>query len=166
MFGEMVRDGAVDGRVYTGREVFAAEMERIFARCWNYVGHLSEIPQPGDYRRVTVAGRPVILVRHEDGSPRVLLNRCAHRGAAVVGRDCGRVRRLRCPYHGWTYSTDGTLKQLPLPGGYRGDGAPRCGDPAWSLESYPVETYRDFAFVRLEAPDRALPLAEFLGPAG
>ena len=165
MFGEMVRDGAVDGRVYTSREVFAAEIERVFARCWNYVGHLSEIPQPGDYRRVTVAGRPLILIRHEDGTPRALLNRCAHRGATVVGRDCGRARRLRCPYHGWTYATDGALKQLPLPGGYRGDDAPRCGDPAWSLESYPVETYRDFAFVRLEEPEKPLPLAEFLGPA-
>ena len=166
MFEEMVRDGAVDGRVYTSREVFAAEIERVFARCWNYAGHLSEIPEPGDYRRATVAGRPLILVRHEDGTPRVLLNRCAHRGAAVVGRDCGRARRLRCPYHGWTYSTDGALKQIPLPGGYAGDEAPRRGDPAWSLESYPVETHRDFAFVRLEEPEEPLPLAEFLGPAG
>ena len=166
MFEELVRDAAVDGRVYTSPEVFAAERERIFARCWSYVGHLSEIPHPGDYRRATVAGRPLIFIRHEDGSPRVLLNRCAHRGAAVVGRDCGRARRLRCPYHGWTYATDGALKQLPLPGGYAGDGAPRCGDPAWSLESYPVETYRDFAFVRLEEPKTPLPLAEFLGPAG
>lgn len=166
MFEELVRDGAVDGRVYTSREVFAAEIERIFARCWNYVGHLSEIPQPGDYRRATVAGRPVILIRHEDGTPRVLLNRCAHRGAAVVGRDCGRARRLRCPYHGWTYATDGALKQLPLPGGYTGDEAPRRGNPAWSLESYPVETYRDFAFARLKEPKTPLPLAECLGPAG
>ena len=166
MFGEMVRDGAVDGRIYTSREVFAAEIERVFARCWNYVGHLSEISQPGDYRRVTMAGRPLIFIRHEDGTPRVLLNRCAHRGAVVVGRDCGRARRLRCPYHGWTYATDGILQQLPLPGGYTGDEAPRRGDPSWSLESYPVETYRDFAFVRLNESETPLPLAEFLGPAG
>ena len=165
MYEDLVREDSVDGRVYTSREVFAAEIERVFARSWNYVGHLSEIPRPGDYRRVTVAGRPLILIRHEDGTPRVLLNRCAHRGATVVGRDRGSALRLRCPYHGWTYATDGALKQLPLPGGYAGDEAPRCGDPAWSLDSYPVEPYRDFAFVRLEEPKKPVRLAEFLGPA-
>ena len=165
MFEGLVRGSSVDGRVYTSREVFAAEIERIFARCWNYVGHLSEIPQPGDYRRVSVAGRELVFIRHQDGTPRALLNRCAHRGAQVIGRDCGQARRLRCPYHGWTYATDGALKQVPLPGGYAGEQAPRAGDPAWGLESYPVETYRDFAFARLENGGAPLSLAEFLGPA-
>ena len=166
MMESLVRDGAVDGQVYTCPEIFAAEQERIFAGCWNYLGHLSEVPRPGDYRRVKVAGRPLIFIRHQDGTPRALLNRCAHRGAEVVGRDCGQAQRLRCPYHGWTYATDGALKQLPLPGGYAGEDSPRCGDPAWALASYPVETYRDFAFVRLNDATMPLSLAEFLGPAG
>ncbi len=165
MFADLVHEDAVDGRVYTSREVFEAERENIFARCWNYVGHLSEIPRPGDYLRVTVAGRPLIFVRHQDGRPHALLNRCAHRGAQLVGRDCGQARRLQCPYHGWTYSTDGALKQIPLPEGYAGSSAPRAGDPAWGLDAYPVETYRDFAFVRLESPATPVSLREFLGPA-
>ncbi len=166
MFADLVHDDAVDGRVYTSREVFEAERENIFARCWSYLGHLSEIPEPGDYLRVSIAGRPLIFIRHEDGRPYALLNRCAHRGAQLVGRDCGQARRLQCPYHGWTYSTDGALKQIPLPEGYAGSSAPRAGDPAWGLVAYPVETYRGFAFVRLESPSTPLSLAEFLGPAG
>ena len=165
MFSDLVHDNAVDGRVYISRDVFAAEIERIFARCWGYLGHLSEIPEPGDYLRVSVAGRPLIFIRHQDGHPRALLNRCAHRGAQLVGRDCGQARRLQCPYHGWTYSTDGALEKLPIPEGYAGSAAPRAGDPAWGLDAYPVETYRDFAFVRLESPSRPLSLREFLGPA-
>ncbi len=165
MFADLVRENAVDGQVYTSPEIFAAERERIFARCWNYLGHLSEIPQPGDYLRVTVAGRPLIFIRHEDGKPWALLNRCAHRGAQLVGRACGRSPRLQCAYHGWTYATDGALKHIPLPAGYAGDDKPRAGDPRWGLESYPVETYRDFAFVRLEIPSNPVSLAGSLGPA-
>ena len=114
---------------------------------------------------MSIAGRPLIFIRHEDGKPRALLNRCAHRGAQLVGRDCGRARRLQCAYHGWTYATDGVLKQIPLPGGYAGKGAPQAGNSEWALESYRVETYRDFAFVRLESPAKPVSLAEFLGPA-
>ena len=165
MFEDLVREDSVDGRVYTSREVLAAEIDRIFARTWSYLGHLSEIPEPGDYRRVSVAGRELIFIRHRDGTPRALLNRCAHRGAQLAGRACGRVRRLRCAYHGWTYDTDGALKQLPLPDGYAGDDAPRAGHPQWALEAYPVETCRGFAFVRLRTPANPLPLKEFLGPA-
>ena len=165
MFEGLVHDSGVDGRVYTSREVFDAEIERIFARSWNYLGHLSEIPQPGDYRRVSVAGRELIFIRHRDGTPRALLNRCAHRGARLVGRMCGRARRIRCAYHGWTYDTDGALKQLPLPDGYAGNDAPRAGHPDWALDAYPVETYRDFAFVRLRTPSKPLPLKDSLGPA-
>ncbi len=165
MFEGLVRDSSVDGRVYTSREVFAAEIERIFARSWSYLGHLGEIPRPGDYRRVSVAGRELIFIRHRDGRPRALLNRCAHRGAQLIGKACGRARRLRCAYHGWTYGTDGALRQLPLPDGYVGEDAPRAGHPDWALDAYPVETYRDFAFVRLQTPSNPLPLEEFLGPA-
>lgn len=165
MFEDLVREDSVDGRVYTSREVFAAEIDRIFERSWSYLGHLSEIPRPGDYRRVSVAGRELIFIRHQDGTPRALLNRCAHRGARLIGRACGRARRIRCAYHGWTYGTDGALKQLPLPDGYAGDDAPRAGHAEWALESYPVETCRDFAFVRLRTPANPLPLKEFLGPA-
>ena len=165
MFEELVHDTSVDGRVYTSRDVFAAEIERIFTRCWNYLGHLSEIPRAGDFRRVAVAGRELIFLRHSDGTPRALLNRCAHRGAQLISRTCGHARRIRCAYHGWTFGTDGALKQLPLPDGYAGDDAPRAGHPHWALDAYPVETWRDFAFVRLQEASNPLPLEEFLGPA-
>ncbi len=165
MFAGLAHERSVDGRVYTSPEVFSAERERIFARCWSYLGHLSEIPAAGDFQRATVAGRPLIFIRHNDGQPRALLNRCAHRGAEIAGQTCGNAQRLRCPYHGWTYATDGALTQIPRPAGYSGADSPKTGDPSWALPSYPVESYRDFAFVRLQCDRSAAPLEEFLGEA-
>src|SRR5216684_746900 len=73
----------------TSPEVLALERQRLFERGWLYVGHESEIARPGDYRRRTVASRPLFLVRGSDGQVRVLYNTCTHRGALVCRRDEG-----------------------------------------------------------------------------
>src|SRR5262249_61118162 len=102
----LVRPDAVHRRVYTDPAIFALEMARIFARAWIYVGHESQVKQPGDFITGTVAQQLVVMLRHDDGSIRVLRNRCGHRGAQVVTQRCGHARLLRCPYHGWTFRTD------------------------------------------------------------
>src|SRR5205814_6282025 len=73
----------VNRRAFTDPHILELEKERVFDQCWIYVGHESEIPNPGDFRSRRVAGRPVILVRGTDGQVRVLLNTCRHRGALV-----------------------------------------------------------------------------------
>src|SRR5690349_15262669 len=86
----------------TAPDVLALEGERLFARCWLYVAHDSELPEPGDYRRRTVAGRPLFVVRGRDGQVRVFHNTCSHRGALVCRRDEGRADQFQCFYHAWT----------------------------------------------------------------
>ena len=153
----------IDRRVYSDPAIFALEMERIFARAWIYVGHESQVARPGDYFTTTLAGRPVVMIRGDDGTVHVLRNRCGHRGAVVVTQRSGSARLLRCPYHGWTFRRDGALDAVPLPDGYAGSGFDRC-DPAYGMPRLPrVGSYRGFVFASLagEGPD----LEGFLGAA-
>ena len=77
----------------TSPEIYQMEQERIFQRCWLYVGHESEVPKPGDYLRRNVGGQPIMFVRGSDGQPRVFLNTCPHRGALVCRQGRGNARR-------------------------------------------------------------------------
>ena len=123
----LVRDDAVHRDVYVSREVFELEMERLWSRTWIYVGHDSQVPGVGDYATADVAGRPVILVRGEDGAVRVVMNRCAHKGAKLVSEPSGNVGRFfRCPYHAWAYDLDGRVRAIPLKSGYEGTGLERA----------------------------------------
>ena len=115
--GKLVEPGRVHRRVYTDPDLFELEMERIFGRAWLFVGHTSQVPQPGDYITTELGRQPVIMARHRDGSVRVLLNRCTHRGAKVVNERKGHAQRLTCCYHGWSFDTDGTLMTVPVPEG-------------------------------------------------
>jgi hypothetical protein len=80
----------------TSDDVLALERERIFERCWLYVGHESEIAQPGSYRRRQIAGRPLVLVRGSDGAVRVVQNTCRHRGAMVFRAHAGSAEVFTC----------------------------------------------------------------------
>lgn len=150
----------VHTRAYTDPAVFSAEMERIFAKTWVYVGHASEIANPGDYKTTYIGQQPVIVVRGKDGAIRVLVNRCVHRGAVLCRSGHGNAKEFLCPYHGWLYDLDGKLlaiSQRRDPGGYGPD-----FDSPEGLFSVPrVDTYRGFIFASFNAA--AQPLLEFLG---
>jgi Rieske 2Fe-2S family protein len=99
---------------YTEPDVLRAELERFFARRWMLAGRGSEIASAGDYVTVDVAGESVIVMRQDDGSVRAMLNVCRHRGARILLDETGRcAKRMRCPYHSWTYRLDGALVGAP-----------------------------------------------------
>jgi len=106
---KLVEPGRVHRSVYLDRDIFELEMERIFARAWLFVGHTSQIPNPGDYITTHLGRQPVIVCRHKDGEIHVLFNRCSHRGAVVCNLERGNEKRFECLYHGWTYDTNGAL---------------------------------------------------------
>ena len=128
----------------TSPRILELERERIFDRCWLYLGHESEVEKPGDYRRRTVAGRPLFFVRSRDGQVRVFLNTCPHRGALICRHDEGNARVFQCFYHAWTFSTRGELVGRPDEAGYsEGSDHTEMG-----LRSPPrVDSYRGFYFV-------------------
>jgi p-cumate 2,3-dioxygenase subunit alpha len=103
----------VNRRVFTDAEIMEQEREKIFEKCWLYVGHESEIPNRGDFVTRKLAGRPVIMVRGYDGNVRVLLNTCTHRGAMVCREHRGNAKTFQCFYHAWTFDNQGCLVGVP-----------------------------------------------------
>lgn len=94
---------------YYDPDLWRTEIDRIFKRVPLVLGFSAEMPEPGNYRALTVLGVPVLLSRGEDGVVRSFVNMCSHRGAIIVEEGNGSSRRFACPYHAWTYGTDGTL---------------------------------------------------------
>ncbi|MCU0870446.1 MAG: aromatic ring-hydroxylating dioxygenase subunit alpha [Burkholderiales bacterium] len=158
----LIRDDRVHRSVYTDPAIFALEMQRIFGRAWVYVGHDSQVPQPGDWITTRIGDQPVLMVRRNDGDIAVLHNRCPHKGAQLATAPCGHAERfLRCGYHGWTFGFDGSAGAIPLRDGY--DAAALAADPD-ALRVKPlarVAAYRGFVFAS-RATDGP-PLEDFLG---
>ena len=93
---------------YTDPAFFARETERIFRVHWNLVGRADEVPEPGDYCAIDLAGVPAIVLRDDDGELRAFANTCRHRGSRLVSEN-GNAKAISCPYHGWSYGLDGRL---------------------------------------------------------
>src|ERR1700716_3265291 len=146
----LVRDAEVHRDVYIDQEIFTLEMERLFANTWVYVGHDSQVPNAGDYFGTTIGTQPVLLVRHTDGKVHVLHNRCPHKGTRITSETCGNTGKFfRCPYHAWSFKTDGSLLAIPLKKGYEntGFGDARANEGLSRVKN--VVVYRDFIFAQL-----------------
>jgi phenylpropionate dioxygenase-like ring-hydroxylating dioxygenase large terminal subunit len=146
----LVQPDRVHRDLYVDPELFQLEMEELWAKTWIYVGHDSQIPSQGDYITTQIGREPVIMVRHKDDSVQVLRNRCAHKGAKLVSDAKGSVRRFfRCPYHAWTYRTDGSLLAVPLNAAYDGTRFSECESAAGMSPAAAVHVYRGFVFARM-----------------
>jgi choline monooxygenase len=140
---------------YTDPDVLRREGERIFARAWQYVGHMGQVAEDGSYFAAAAGQIPVVVTRARDRELRAFLNVCRHRGH-VVASGAGRRGALQCPYHAWTYDLDGRLRAAP-----RSDREPGFEAEELGLAPMQVDTWGPFVFVN---PDLyAPPLAEALG---
>ena len=105
-----VERGLVSREVYVNEEIYQMELEQIFARCWLFLGHESQIPNPGDFVVTRMGEEEVILVRaRRDKQIHAFLNSCRHKGMKVCRYDDGNTLVFTCPFHGWSYDTDGRL---------------------------------------------------------
>jgi choline monooxygenase len=160
------RGTALDPRLYVDPTLLDREQEAIFARSWQLVGHVTEVATPGRYLTVRVGSESVLVVRDGDGGLRAFRNVCRHRAARLRegSGDCGQA--LRCPYHGWTYRTDGSLIGVP-----EGRGFPGLDKRTLGLMPARVEVFAGLVFVTLDldaAPlrDGLAGLEERLAPYG
>jgi p-cumate 2,3-dioxygenase alpha subunit len=134
----------VNRETMTSETILAAEMQRVFATCWLYLGHESEVRTTGDFVRRSIAGQPLFFVRGKDARVRAFFNTCPHRGATICRQDAGNAKVFQCFYHAWSFGIDGALAGLPDDAGY-GDGFDRS---AMGLREVPrCEAYRGFIFV-------------------
>lgn len=150
----------VDRRIFWDADVYELELERIFGRCWLFVAHESQVPEPGSYVAARMGEDEVLVVRQRDGSLRVLLNSCPHRGNRVCHAEVGTARGFVCNYHGWSFGLDGSLRGMHESEAY--DAEPSFDASALGLTPIPrVATYKGLVFASM-APD-APSLPEYLG---
>jgi phenylpropionate dioxygenase-like ring-hydroxylating dioxygenase large terminal subunit len=150
---------------YSDSQVYEQEMSRIFCgESWAYVGLEVEIPQPGDFKQVTIGDRLVVLVRDEAGAVHVFVNRCAHRGVKFCRVPSGNVQRFTCPYHQWTYDLQGRLRGVPFHRGLRHQGGMPAdfSREAYGLEALQVTIRHGAVFASFSA--QVEPFEDYLGP--
>ena len=153
--------GPLSTAPYTSRDYFARERDRIFSRHWLFVCREDDVPETGSYFVRDLPNLPasVLVVRAADGRIRAFHNVCRHRGNRLAGGQ-GRVRRLVCNYHGWSYATDGTLAGVPDGDQFIGLDRSRCG-----LRPLATELWQGFVFVNLD-DSPAQSLDGYLGSLG
>ena len=146
----LIQPHQVHRDVYTSAQVYRAEMQHLFPNVWIFVGHESQTPNKGDYFTTQVGDQPVIQVRHSDGEIYVLYNRCPHKGTKIAIDRAGNTGKFfRCPYHAWSFKTDGCLLAIPLRKGYEETGLEQTENIKGMKAVGAVKVYRGFVFVRL-----------------
>ena len=156
------KKGTVARQIFADEGIYRLELERIFARAWNFMCHESQLPNPGDFLLSYIGEESVICVRDRKGGFQVMLNSCRHRGNAVCRAEKGNVRSFMCTYHGWTYGLDGSLIGVP---GYKDLYHEQLDKSQWGLiRAAKVASYKGFVFATMdpEAPE----LEDYLGPVG
>ncbi len=151
-------DWSLPGWTYTDADFFAAEMEAVIRPSWQIVCHVSDIARAGDFHTIDYLGESIVVVRGDDGIVRAFANVCRHRAMRLVEGPTGCARKIVCPYHAWTYETDGRLTGVPMRGDY-----PALRPVDNGLAVVDLDIWRGFVFVRLE--DRGGPsVATMMGP--
>jgi nitrite reductase/ring-hydroxylating ferredoxin subunit len=98
---------------YTSNEIYRQEVEQIFRRSWLPVARTDQLPEPGCYLTMELFGQPIMVVHGSDGEFRVMPNVCLHRASPIL-EGSGKRHLFTCPYHAWSYDTQGQLMAAPL----------------------------------------------------
>ena len=141
---------------YVDSRIVELESSAVFSKTWQMVGRVEQVEAPGQFVTANVAGEPIVVVRGNDGVLRGFYNVCRHHAAAVVTESCGQASLLHCPYHGWNYGLDGSLKGMP-----EFDGVKNFDRQQNGLVPVRAEIWERFVFVNLDP--EAVPLRDFLG---
>ena len=151
----------VSRRVFSDPQILLQEQQRIFARCWLYLAHESEVPGRGSFVARDIMGKSIVLSRDADGVLHAFHNACTHRGAQVCREKAGRSSVFSCPYHGWVFDIRGHLKDIP---GREALPPQAFEDGTLDLPRVPrLEAFKGFVFVCFDSG--APPLLDYLAQA-
>jgi 3-phenylpropionate/trans-cinnamate dioxygenase subunit alpha len=149
--------GLINRRIFADRDIYDLERERLFSRCWLYLGHESEVAHAGDFVTTYMGEEPIILWRDLNGRLGAFLNLCRHRGNRVCRADRGNAQLFTCSYHGWTYTSEGKLAMVPMAEAFRTLDRERWG----LIPVAQIDTYKGLIFATFDAEAPTLP--EYLG---
>jgi phenylpropionate dioxygenase-like ring-hydroxylating dioxygenase large terminal subunit len=143
---------------YTSQAFFDAEIEKMWPRTWQWACREEHIPEAGDHYVYDVGPYSILVVRLDDGEVKGYHNACLHRGTQLRPSDSmGNVPHFRCPFHGWTWNLDGSLKEIPCRWDF-----PHVEDEAFALPEVKVARWGGFIFINMD--EDAGPLEDYLGP--
>ena len=146
------RSYTLPSNLYWSPEVFRHEQEMIFARCWTFACHRSQVAQTGQYVRIEIGDEEILVVRDKSGVLQAFYNVCLHRAHTLVQDSAGHISLITCPYHAWSYRLDGSLATVR-----NGEQIKEFDKCDFKLKSVKVEDFGGLIFVNLD-PD-AVPLA-------
>jgi phenylpropionate dioxygenase-like ring-hydroxylating dioxygenase large terminal subunit len=147
------------GWTYHSPALLELEKEHIFRNHWQIAGHVSDVANPGDYITMDVVGERALILRGKDGIVRGFHNICRHRGSRVVADEKGTCKNaVVCPFHGWVYNLDGTLRGAARPRSF-----PDLDKHQFGLRQLDLEVWMGFIFIRFR-PGKQLSVAELLKP--
>ena len=134
------------GWCYHSPALLELEIEEVFKTHWQIACHVSDIPDPGNFLTFDLCGERAIILRADDGTVRAFHNICRHRGSRLVARDRGTCpNALVCPFHGWVYNLDGSLR-----GAARPESFPGMDKSKFGLQTVEHEVWNGFVFVRFQ----------------
>ena len=146
--------------MFTEPDLFELEMELIFEKCWIYACHESEISNPHDFVTMQAGRQPMIITRDGTGSLNGIINACAHRGTTLTRVSRGHQSTFTCPFHAWTYKSDGRLIKVKAGSEYP-EGFDLTGR---NLKKARIASYKGFVFVNLDT-EGTQSLEDYLGDA-
>jgi Rieske 2Fe-2S family protein len=138
-------------RYFISPQIFAEELQKIFASNWVLVGHQSQFAEPGDYFRAEVAGESLIVTKDQRSTIRAFYNVCRHRGARLCEEQNGHAAAIQCPYHAWTYALDGRLLGAP-----HMDETPGFNKTEYPLKPARIGLWEGFIFLNLGGASASL----------
>ncbi len=145
----------LDQKFYVDNIIFEKDIEHIFSNQWVFIGHVSRIPNIGDYFTVSIGDESIIVIRDKQNKINCFYNVCRHRGSHICIESEGSLRKLICPYHAWTYNLDGSLKNASMM-------SEDFKKEDWSLIKCKKNIFEGLIFINLS--DKPMSFTEFIKP--